>query len=391
MAADLTRATLVRNPEYERNGMKSYVRALQKYNISPTLEGPYRLSREVKQLGSQANLQGHVDSPQLVKKDADSGHVGEVPAEDVEHNALYIAECAIGTPPQKVRLNFDTVFDPSKSSTWEDTTGTWKITYGDESEAKGVVGTDLLAMGGLTIQNQTIELATYVIATPIENMILQEDTPETAELFTAWLGNKSEHSFFTFGYIDWNSLEGQSPTYTPVQTDDGFWAFDSILASINDGYYDRSGNKAMADTGTTLCLVGDSFCEQIYSEIPGAFYNTVQQGWVFPTTPDLSTLPKVAISVGDKLFQIKPGDFAFQDLGDGTTYGGIQSRGNHEFDVLGCVFLRCVYAIFDQGNARFGCTQRGLPQALQPSPASPTKLTEIKPMPTNTFAPKKRR
>lgn len=30
MAADLTRATLVRNPECERNGMKSYVRALQK-------------------------------------------------------------------------------------------------------------------------------------------------------------------------------------------------------------------------------------------------------------------------------------------------------------------------------------------------------------------------
>jgi hypothetical protein len=41
MATDLGRATLVRNPEYERNGLKSYVRALQKYGITPTVDGPY--------------------------------------------------------------------------------------------------------------------------------------------------------------------------------------------------------------------------------------------------------------------------------------------------------------------------------------------------------------
>lgn len=41
MADDLGRATLVRNPEYERNGLKSYVRALQKYGITPTVDGPY--------------------------------------------------------------------------------------------------------------------------------------------------------------------------------------------------------------------------------------------------------------------------------------------------------------------------------------------------------------
>lgn len=41
MADDLGRATLVRNPEYERNGLKSYVRALQKYGITPTVDGPF--------------------------------------------------------------------------------------------------------------------------------------------------------------------------------------------------------------------------------------------------------------------------------------------------------------------------------------------------------------
>ena len=50
---------------------------------------------------------------------------------------------------------------------------------------------------------------------------------------------------------------------------------------------------------------------------------------------------------------------AFQDLGDGTVYGGIQSRGSQQdFDILGDVFLRGIYAIFDQGKTRFGATQR---------------------------------
>lgn len=41
MATDFGDATLVRNPDYERNGLKSYARALQKYGITPTVEGPY--------------------------------------------------------------------------------------------------------------------------------------------------------------------------------------------------------------------------------------------------------------------------------------------------------------------------------------------------------------
>lgn len=224
----------------------------------------------------------------------------------------------------------------------------------------------------------------YPVATPVENMILQDDIPPEAELFTAWLGNKFEPSFFTFGYIDDKALQGQQPTYTPLDNSQGAWMFESSVASINGEQYDRSCNRAMADTGTTLCLVGDSLCERIYSSIPGAKQSATQQGWVFPTTTDLSSLPKVALSVGNALFHIKPADFAFQDLGDGTTYGGIQSRGTQDFDVLGCVFLRCIYAIFDQGNSRFGCIQRDLPPAAKPETPSahPEQLLELAPVPT---------
>lgn len=226
----------------------------------------------------------------------------------------------------------------------------------------------------------------FPVATPVENMILQDDIPPSAELFTVCLGNQTEHSFFTFGYIDEAALQSQTPTYTPIDNSGGAWMFDSSAASINGTQIDRPGNKAIADTGTTLCLVSDDLCEKLYSSIPGATKSASQQGWVFPTPTDLSTLPKIALSVGDALFQIKPGDFAFQILEDGTTYGGIQSRGSQEFDVLGCVFLRCVYAIYDQGNTRFGCIQRDLP-----APARPLKLQHVVPAPTGEAPLKKKR
>lgn len=224
-------------------------------------------------------------------------------------------------------------------------------------------------------------------------MILQDDIPPSAELFTAWLGNQTEPSFFTFGYIDDKALQDQEPIYVPVDTNVGAWIFESSVSSINGSLYHQSGNRALADTGTTLCLVSDSLCAQIYSAIPGAAISSTQQGWVFPTTPDLSTLPKIALAVGDTLFTIKSADFAFQDLGDGTTYGGIQSRGNMDMDILGCVFLRCIYAIYDQGNARFGCIQRDLAPATKPDRVSahPEESVELEPVAASAAPSKKRR
>ena len=40
------------------------------------------------------------------------------------------------------------------------------------------------------------------------------------------------------------------------------------------------------------------------------------------------------------------------------SYGGIQSRGTMTFDILGDTFLKGIYAVFDQGNQRFGAVQR---------------------------------
>jgi len=486
MSSQLQRGQLHHNTNYARNGLKAYVHAIKKWNIIPTVEGPYVVTSQAgvhqqgkfgSKIGGRVHITHHHkhgkkhphhgsgsgsggqtgggqsggDQPGSGSTgggstgggstgggstgggSTGSGQVGDIPAEDVENNAEYLAAISIGTPPQTVNLDFDTgsadlwvwstelpanlrnqsgsnehnIFDPSKSSTWQQSSGsTWQIQYGDGSTASGDVGTDVVNAGGLIIKGQAIELAKTLSAqfaqgpgdgllglafgnintvspkpvnTLVENMIAQQDIPANTELFTAYLGSTgvagatqtssgggstlqpqtgNGTSFYTFGYIDQDALQGQTVAYTPVDSSQGFWTFASASASVGGKTITRSGNTAIADTGTTLALVGDDLCEAVYGAIPGAKQNTQQQGWVFPTSTDLASLPKIQVAVGDNLFTINPEELPFQDLGDGTYYGGIQSRGQQGFDILGDVFLRSIYAIFDQGNKQFGATQR---------------------------------
>ncbi|KAI1628267.1 aspartic peptidase domain-containing protein [Exophiala viscosa] len=399
--ASLVRVPIQRNPNYKRNGLKSYVYLLNKYSIKPTLRGPY---------SAGAN--------KLIKQNAD-GTLGEVTATDQQNDSLYTCPVAIGTPAQTLNLDFDsgssdlwcwstelskstqsagkghTIFDPSKSSTFKTSSGsTWQIQYGDSSSASGTVGTDNIEIGNITVKNQAIELANKLssqftqdassdgllglafgsintvkptaVKTPVENMIAQDDIPSSAELFTVYLGSikdANEESFYTFGQIDESIIpSGSSIAYTPVDNSQGFWTFSSTSASVNGKTIQLSGNTAIADTGTTLLLTSDSVCEAIYGAIPGAKQDTTQQGWVFPADTAESDLPTVTFMVGDTPITIEKEHFAFAGGADGSmVYGGIQSRGDQDFDIFGDTFLQNVYAVFDVGNTRFGVVQRAAP------------------------------
>lgn len=412
--------------------------------IGPTQDGPYHCTNRIHQAGKQTLLQhtknravgghAHVQKHVLQKKDASTGQTGDVPAEDVQNDSEYLCEVAIGTPAQTLNLDFDTgsadlwvwstelsssvrtqgqsaghtIFDPSKSSTFKSQSGsTWQIAYGDNSTASGDVGTDNVNVGGLTIKNQAVELAKQLsaqfvsgagdgllglawgsintvqptpAATPVENMISQDDIPKNMELFTAYLSNAtntSDSPFYTFGFIDQDVLSAANTSesdikYTPVDNSQGFWMFDSASISINGSTTQRSGNTAIADTGTTLALIDDTTLSAIYKQIPGAKYDSTQQGWVFPSSTSASDLPTVEFAVGDNLYAVHKQDLAFADAGNGMVYGGIQSRGDLGFDILGDTFLKGIYAIFDQGNQQFGAVQRADPSQGATSTSSST-------------------
>jgi hypothetical protein len=121
--------------------------------------------------------------------------------------------------------------------------------------------------------------------------------------------------------------------------------FDSSTYSINGQSSTQSGNTAVADTGTTLMLCSDTFVDAVYQAIPGATYDSQSQGYIFPANTTADQLPVVTIAVGDNQYTIQKEDLSFADAGNGMVYGGIQSRGDMTFDILGDVFLKAIYAV----------------------------------------------
>ncbi|SPQ21001.1 86947e86-62a6-4305-9edb-9ac2d935c0ef [Thermothielavioides terrestris] len=405
----LHKVKIIHNQNYQRHGTKSYVSVLNRFGFQPTKPGPY-FQKFTKPTDEAARGKtgpgvkpGHVWVG-LYKKTKDD-QVGEVTAEDQQNDAEYLCEVSIGTPPQKVTLDFDTgsadlwvnhkSFAPHKSSTFKLAPNkSWRIQYGDGSSASGSVGLDVLSIGGLTIKNQAIEIATTMSdqfsqgsmdgllglafskintvetngqpdpqPTPVENMITQEDIPEDSELFTSAMystKDQGEQSFYTFGWIDQDLVKasGQDISWTNVDTSQGFWMFPSESATVNGKKLTLSGNKAIADTGTTLALVSDEVCEALYSQIQGSYYSEQYQGYIIPKSITADDLPDFSVAVGDKEFVIQKEDLLFALADDSSWYGAVQSRGENPFDILGDAFLKSIYAIWDQGNSRFGAVPK---------------------------------
>ncbi|KAL6305901.1 acid protease [Sparassis latifolia] len=342
------------------------------------------------------------------KEDKSTEH--EVPAESIQNGEIrrfshiteYVVQVTIGTPGVTLNLDFDTgssdlwvwsselagvstsghnIYNPKNSSTAVKADGTWNISYGDGSSASGDVYADNVIVAGITISKQAVELASKLsssflqdggndgllglawpaintvqpqsVATPVENMISQKLI--NPSVFTVKLGHGTEEeSFYSFGYID-KTVTSSPITYAKVDNSQGFWQAESTSWTLNGEKKTRSGNSAILDTGTTLCLVDDSILEGIYGAIEGAQYSNQQGGWIFPTN---ATIPEVSFAVGEALYKINAVDFAFGDAGDGNSFGGIQSRGDLNFDIFGDIFLKSVYVVFDQGEQRVGLAQR---------------------------------
>ena len=83
-------------------------------------------------------------------------------------------------------------------------------------------------------------------------------------------------------------------------------------------------------------------------------YDSQAQGYVYPISVTESALPTVQIAIGDpnseggeKVFDIMPRDLGFAEASPGWVYGGFQDRGpSMNFDILGDVFLKNLYAVF---------------------------------------------
>ena len=226
-----------------------------------------------------------------------------------------------------------TVFDPTQSKTFALMQGaSFQISYGDGSGAAGNVGTDVVSVGGATVQSQAVELATAVSKSFVQDTAnnglmglafskLNTVQPQPQKTFFDNVMNSLAEPLFTadlraaapgayeFGRIDASKFTG-AMNWIPVNSAQGFWQFTSESFAVGTGAPQAStkGAQAIADTGTTLILADPKVTAAYYSQIPGA-QNDQQAGGF--TVPCNAQLPDLMLDVGGTMAKVKGSDINF--------------------------------------------------------------------------------
>ncbi|KAF7720809.1 hypothetical protein EC973_006009 [Apophysomyces ossiformis] len=311
---------------------------------------------------------------------------GVVPMTDHLYDVMYYGEVQIGTPPQTLKLDFDTgssdlwiassictncspkqtKFDPNKSSTYKKDGRAWQIGYGDGSKASGILGTDTVNLGGLAIKDQTIELARQIsgnfedgsidgllglgfdsitsvrgVKTPVDNLISQRLISKP--IFGVYLGKQSEGGGGEYVFGGYNEAHIGGPL-TTVKVDNSQGWYSVNVESTKIGGRQVGGSfSGILDTGTTLLLLTDSYAKKIAA----AYGARDNYDGTFTIDCDTSKLPPLEFTLGGAQFQV-PSDSLIYTQYRGQCIAGF-GYGGLPFAIIGDTFLKNNYVIFNQG------------------------------------------
>ncbi|TQS32407.1 hypothetical protein Golomagni_07273, partial [Golovinomyces magnicellulatus] len=242
----------------------------------------------------------------------------------------------------------------------------------------GIVYNDVVSIGGLSVPNQAVESAQEVsdqfsndttssgllglgydagntVSPTKQKTWFSNIGPKLAKnLFTARLRHAAKGSY-NFGYID-NSQYSGSITYTTAYADSrGHRLFNSTGFGTGSG---RLANPvpAIADTGSSILAVPNAVAKAYWSNVSGA-QRIDQKGqhiWVFTCN---TKLPDFTVGVGSTKVVV-PGSFInYAKANDAGTYcvGGISSLDGYDnLAILGDVFLKPNFVVYDDANSRIG-------------------------------------
>ncbi|OBT42007.1 hypothetical protein VE00_06655 [Pseudogymnoascus sp. WSF 3629] len=388
------------NANYKRtanSGTVELAKTYKKFNVL----FPDQLANAI--AGIVGRLQGTdgVSAP-LNASNVNFGTVETIPE---AYDREYLSPVQIGTPPQTVNLNFDTgsadlwvntnetpdnqqngqvEYNPTLSSTAKKMDGaTWDIIYGDGSASSGIVYTDVVSIGGVTVKSQAVESAQQVSASfqadaassgllglafgkintvqPLQQKTFFENAMNNlaSPLFTVNLMKQAAGSY-DFGYINASEHTGEIQ-YTPVDSSRGFWGFNPSGFQVGNSSFNASSWYAIADTGTSLLLLPSGMVNIYWSAVSGAKFDALQGGYTFPCN---TTLPSFTFGV-EEYRGVIPGHFMnYAAITKATCFGGIQSSDALGFSIFGDVALKAQFVVFDGGDNTLGWANKDLSSSV---------------------------
>ncbi|XP_072498165.1 gastricsin-like isoform X2 [Notamacropus eugenii] len=312
----------------------------------------------------------------------------------------YYGEISIGTPAQNFLVLFDTgssnlwvnsiycqseactthpQFNPSDSSTFSSSGQTFSIQYGTGS-LTGIFGYDTVTIQGISITNQEFGLSetepgsSFVYAnfdgilglaypaissggaTTVMQGFLKEDLLN-APVFAFYLSgdeNSDNGGEVTFGGVNTNLYTGDIH-WAPV-TEEAYWQIGISGFSFggkSTGWCSE-GCQAIVDTGTSLLTAP----QDIFSELMQYIGAEEDEGGYFVSCSNIKSLPTLTFNINGVDFPLPPsayvlsGDSTYCEVGIMATY--LSSESGEPLWILGDVFLRNYYSVFDLGNNRVG-------------------------------------
>ncbi|XP_059509342.1 gastricsin-like [Stegostoma tigrinum] len=314
-------------------------------------------------------------------------------------NSLYYGSITVGTPPQSFTVLFDTGssnlwvpsiycnsvpcrnharFNPTQSSTFTSSGQTVSISYGSGSMS-GYLGYDTVNVAGISIPKQELGLSesepssNFYYApfdgilglayprlaaggsTPVFDNMLKDNLLEEP-LFSVYLGrdpNSQDGGEVLFGGIDDGLYSGQLQWAPVIQ--EVYWniAIQGVLINGNP-FFCSQGCQAVVDTGTAVIAVPYEYFRTLLQEV-GASYENDE----FVVNCDyIADMPPLTFVINGAEFTLSPSAYVLQD--DGYCTVGVEPTylapptDDGPLWILGDVFLRSFYSVFDRGNNRIG-------------------------------------
>ncbi|KAJ3183608.1 Vacuolar protease A [Gaertneriomyces sp. JEL0708] len=334
--------------------------------------------------------------------DALGGRPHGVPLTDFM-NAQYYGEIAIGTPPQTFSVVFDTgssnlwvpstrcssiacwlhrKYDASKSETYKANGTEFAIQYGSGS-LEGIISNDALTVADLKINDVdfgesvkepgiTFTMGRFdgIFGLAYDNIAVQRVVPPLYRMVAeglldepvvgAWFGDANkggDGGEITFGGADESRYTGDV-TWAPVIRK-GYWEVELQNATLGEQDIGIRTVRAAIDTGTSLCAIPVAEADAINTRI-GAKKNF--QGQYTIECEKVAHLPVLSLTFGSKKFELEGKDYILKVSG-GLGGGETCVSGFMGMDIpapagplwiVGDVFLRKYYTIYDLGQNRVG-------------------------------------